>query len=71
MKKKGLLAPSTATVFLAVDISNLKSAVVVQVDIPATPTMVELRLQNGRSLRLDGAMDAGILARLIQVVETA
>lgn len=33
--------------------------------------MVELRLPNGRSLHFEGTLDEAILARLIQVVETA
>ena len=65
------MPPSTATVFLPAEISNLKNAPVLKEDIPAVPAMVELRLQNGRSLHFDGSLDGAILARLIQVVETA
>ena len=70
LKKKGLLAPSGGMVFLPVDLSNLQNGSAGK-DILAAPALVEVRLQNGRSLHFDGTMDAGILARLIQVVETA
>ena len=71
LKKKGLWSPSAGVAFLPVDISDLGKPPEARTDIPVAPSMVEVRLQNGRSLHFDGAMDAGILARLIRVVETA
>ena len=71
LKKKGLLPPLAEVAFLPVDIFNLQSGPVVLEDIPTRSAMVELRLQHGRSLHFDSAMDAAILARLIRVVETA
>lgn len=70
LKKKGLLAPSAGVAFLPVDISDLRKPPEAQADILA-PSMVEVRLQNGRFLHFDGTMDAAILMRLIRVVETA
>jgi transposase len=70
LKKKGFLAPSTDVAFLPVDLSNLQNEPVTR-DIPVAPALVEIRLQNGRSLHFDGTMDPGILTRLIRVVETA
>ena len=71
LKKKGLLPPSGDAFFLPVDISNLQSAPVAQEEYPVGSAMIELRLQHGRSLHFDSAMDAAILMRLIRVVETA
>ena len=71
LKKKGLWPPSAGVAFLPVDISDQRKPPEAQTDIPVAPSMVEVRLQNGRSLHFDGAMDAGILARLIRVAETA
>ncbi len=71
LKKKRLWPPSAGVAFLPVDISDLRKPPEAQTDIPVAPSMVEVRLQNGRSLHFDGAMDAAILARLIRVVETA
>jgi transposase len=71
LKKKGLWPLSAGVAFLPVDISDLRKPPEAQTDKPVAPLMVEVRLQNGRSLHFDGAMDAAILARLIQVVETA
>ena len=71
LKKKRLWPPSAGVAFLPVDISDLRKPPEAQTDIPVAPSMVEVRLQNGRSLHFDGAMDAGMLARLIRVVETA
>ena len=71
LKKKGLWPLSAGVAFLPVDISELRNPPEAQTDILVAPSMVEVRLQNGRSLHFDGAMDAAIMARLIQVVETA
>ena len=71
LKKKGLWPLSSGMAFLPVDISDLRNSPEPQTDKPVAHSMVEIRLQNGRSLHFDGAMDAAILARLIQVVETA
>ena len=71
LKKKGLWPLSAGVAFLPVDISDLRKSPEAQTDIPVAPSMVEVRLQNGRSLHFDGAMDPTVLARLIRVVETA
>ena len=71
LKKKGLLAPSAGVAFLPVDISDLRKPPEAEADMPVAPSMVELRLQNGRSLHFDGTMDAVITGRLIRLVETA
>ena len=71
LKKKGLWPLSSGVAFLPVDISDLRKAPQAQTDIPVAPSMVEVRLQNGRSLHFDGAMDAAVLARLIRLAETA
>ena len=70
LKKKGVLPPFAEVAFLPVDFSNLQNGPVAQ-GIPVVPALVEVRLQNGRSLQFDGAMDAATLTRLIRVVETA
>ena len=70
LKKKGLSAPSAGVAFLPVDISDLRKPPEAEADMPVAPSMVELRLQNGRPLHFDGTMDAVILGRLIRVVET-
>ena len=71
LKKKGLWPPSAGVAFLPVDISDLRKPPEAQTDKPVAPSLVEVRLQNGRSLHFDGAMDAATLTRLIRVVETA
>ena len=71
LKKKGLLQLSSGVAFLPVDISDLRNSPEPQTDKPVARSMVEIRLQNGRSLHFDGAMNAAILARLIRVVKTA
>ena len=71
LKKKGLLPLSSGVAFLPVDISDLHKAPKAQTDIPVAPSMVEVRLQNGRSLHFDGAIDAATLTRLIRLAETA
>ena len=70
LKKKGLLAPSGGMAFLPVDLSILQNGSA-GTSVPAASPLVEVRLQNGRSLHFEGTLDAAILARLIQVVETA
>ena len=71
LKKKGLWPPSAGVAFLPVDISDLRKPPEAQTAIPVTPSMVEVRLQNGRSLHFDGAIDAATLTRLIRLAETA
>ena len=71
LKKKGLWPLSSGVAFLPVDISELRNPPEAQTDILVAPSMVEVRLQNGRSLHFDGALDAATLTRLIRVVETA
>ena len=71
LKKKGLLAPSADVAFLPVDFLALREPPEAPTAIPVAPSMVEVRLRNGRSLHFDGKMDAAIVAGLIQVVETA
>ena len=62
---------SAGVAFLPADISDLHNPPEAQTSISVVPLMVEVRLQNGRSLHFDGAMDATILKHLIRVVETA
>ncbi len=71
LKKKGLWPLSSGVAFLPVDISDLRKPPEAQTDKPVAPSLVEVRLQNGRSLHFDGALDAATLTRLIRVVETA
>ena len=71
LKKKGLWPLSAGVAFLPVDILDLHKAPEAQTAILVAPSMVEVRLQNGRSLHFDGALDAATLTRLIRVVETA
>ena len=71
LKKKGLLPLSSGVAFVPVDISDQRKPPEARTDMPMAPSMVEVRLQNGRSLHFNGAMDAVLLARLIRVVETA
>ena len=71
LKKKGLWPLSSGAAFLPVDISDLGKPPEVQADIAIAPSMVEIRLQNGRSLHFDGTMDGAILAKLIHLAETA
>jgi transposase len=70
LKKKGLLSPSGGMAFLPVDLTSLQNGSA-GTDIPAAPALVEVRLQNGRSIHFDGTLDGASLARLIRVVETA
>ena len=70
LKKKGLLPPSGGMAFLPVDLSSLQNGSA-GTDIPSAPALVEVRLQNGRSLHFEGSLDGAILVRLIHVVETA
>ena len=70
LKKKRLLPASGGMAFLPVDLSSLENGSA-GTDIPAAPALVEVRLRNGRSLHFDVTLDGAILARLIQVVETA
>ena len=71
LKKKGLLPPSADVAFLPVDVSELRSSLVAQEEYPVGSAMIELRLQHGRSLHFDSAMDAATLTRLIRLVEMA
>ena len=71
LKKKGLWPLSAGVAFLPVDILDLHKAPEAQTAILVAPSLVEVRLQNGRSLHFDGALDAATLTRLIRVVETA
>lgn len=62
LRRKGLLTPDDATLFLPVDITS-----------PPEPrlALIEVVLRNGRSLRVDAHVDAAVLTRLIQAVEAA
>ena len=70
LKKKRLLPALGGMAFLPVDLSSLENGSA-GMEIPAAPALVEVRLRNGRSLHFDVTLDGAILARLIQVVETA
>ena len=72
LKKRGLLLPPAEPVFLPVGIAAPgRSAEFVYEERPATMSMVELRLAQGRSLRFDSDIEAATLTRLIRSVEAA
>ncbi|WP_167480928.1 transposase, partial [Mesorhizobium waimense] len=53
LKKKGLLPSTADTVFLPVDTLAMLGAPLVREDVARVPAMIELRLNDGRSLRFD------------------
>ncbi|GGB03946.1 hypothetical protein GCM10011491_35050 [Brucella endophytica] len=66
------MLPFTAeTVFVPVDTSAMHGAPVVREGVARVPAMIELRLNDGRSLRFDSGVDATVLTRLIRAVEAA
>ena len=67
LRRKGLLTPDDATLFLPVDITSPPGACAPE----ASLALVEVVLRNGRSLRVDAHVDAAVLTRLIQAVEAA
>ena len=72
LKKRGLLPSPTELVFLPVGMATPgKSAEFAYEERPATMSMVELRLAQGRSLCFDGGIEAATLTRLIRSVEAA
>ena len=71
LKKKGLLPPTGDTVFLPVDTSAMDDAPLVREEVARGPAMIELRLNDGRSLRFDSGVDAAVLTRPIRAVEAA
>ncbi|KQW61011.1 transposase [Ensifer sp. Root127] len=71
LKKKGLSPPTADTVFLPVDMSAMDDAPLVREDVARAPALIELRLNDGRSLRFDSGVDAAVLTRLIRAVEAA
>ncbi|WP_339073422.1 transposase [Sinorhizobium meliloti] len=71
LKKKGLLPSTADTVFLPVDTSAMHGAPLVREEVARVPAIIELRLNDGRSLRFDGGVDAAVLTRLIRAVEAA
>ncbi|WP_234841446.1 transposase [Sinorhizobium meliloti] len=71
LKKKGLLPSTADTVFLPVDTSAMHGAPLVREEVAPVPAMIELRLNDGRSLRFDSGVDAAVLTRLIRAVEAA
>lgn len=73
LRKKGLLAPPSATVFLPLDMPPLggsKEAPAFD-GTQALPAMMELHLRCGRSLRFSGDVDVVALKRLIRAIEAA
>ncbi len=71
LKKKGLLPSTADTVFLPVDTSAIHGAPLVREEVARVPAMIELRLNDGRSLRFDSGVDAAVLTGLIRAVEAA
>lgn len=71
LKKKGLLPSTADTVFLAVDTSAMHGGPLMREEVARVPAMIELRLNDGRSLRFDSGVDAAVLTRLIRAVEAA
>lgn len=71
LKKKGMLPPDAATLFLPVDIPPLSTASGDMCPSDSAPTRIEVVLRNGRSLRVDTHVDATALTRLIRAVEAA
>lgn len=71
LKKKGMLPPDAATLFLPVDIPPLSTGTGDVCPFENVPTRIEVVLRNGRSLRVDTHVDATALTRLIRAVEAA
>ncbi|OBY24577.1 IS66-like element accessory protein TnpA [Leisingera sp. JC1] len=70
LRRKGLLTPDDATLFLPVDITSPPEPP--EACAPeASLALIEVVLRNGRSLRVDAHVDAAVLTRLIQAVEAA
>ncbi|MDE3819728.1 IS66-like element accessory protein TnpA [Sinorhizobium meliloti] len=71
LKKKGLLPSTAGTVFVPVDMAAMHGAPLVREDVARVSAMIELRLNDGRSLRFDSGVDPAVLTRLIRAVEAA
>lgn len=74
LKKKGLLSPVPASLFLPVELSAPAELAVPSLAVdptPQRPALIEVQLANGRCLRFDPMLDAAALTRLIRVVEAA
>ncbi|SEH91556.1 IS66-like element accessory protein TnpA [Rhizobium tibeticum] len=69
LKKQGLLSSSANAVFVPVDMNAVQAEVCGDRQDPSG--MIELRLNFGRSLRFDSAVDGATLTRLIRAVEAA
>lgn len=69
LKQKGLLLPSSAAVFVPVDLTNVQSEC--DENPHAPPRMIELRLKHERTLCFGAELSAPTLTRLIRAVETA
>ena len=73
LRKKGLLSPSSTTVFLPLDMppaGDSKEARAFD-GMQVLPAMMELQLRCGRSLRFSGDVDVVALKRLIRAIEAA
>ncbi|SEP33663.1 transposase [Rhizobium tibeticum] len=66
LKKQGLLPSSANAVFVPVDMNVVQTEVCGDRQDPSG--MIELRLNFGRSLRFDSAVDGATLTRLIRAV---
>ncbi|EPR11089.1 hypothetical protein M527_03180 [Sphingobium indicum IP26] len=72
LKKRALLPTLAEPVFLPVGMVTVgRNAEFAYEERPATMSMVELRLAQGRRLCFDSGIDATILTRLIRSVEAA
>lgn len=69
LKKKGLWSADGGAIFLPIDFPAIAETPREREPVPSVP--VELRLEDGRCLRFDSAMDAAVLTRLIRAVEKA
>ena len=72
MKRHGVVAGCSQPAFLALDMPVvMANEELVRDEARHGPSLVELQLCRGRSLRFDTAIDANALTRLIQAVEAA
>ena len=73
LKKKGLWSPDAGALFFPLDTSAAAGVPVAQPVVAemSPPTVVELRLRDGRILHFDSTVDPATLTSLIRAVEAA
>ena len=69
LKKKGLWSPDGGAILLPIGFPVIAETPREREPVPSVP--VERRLENGRCLRFDSAMDAAVSTRLIRAAEKA